>query len=328
MTILRWANRAYAHLASAIGKEAGSLALLAGEAMPWRGLLSGTDGFYLTLFDAAGNREVIMVTGVSGDTFTISRGQLNSIARAWPAGTVVAQRVTSGDLNMMVQRGAERTGTYNPHGVLVGLYLGEKYYDSLNVRHFINCGGTNWKLLTGSLLASEMYDDNGFPVSMPERFLVPIADINLGGFTSTGAAGYTEIDNGIVGDGAAPDLFTDIHATGITANYECQLTDPGGSILGIGTFRFKAAINGASATIKVGFRIYTGATPLMDQYVIGTGADQSWPMPFLPGTTISFPISIGPLTPGQAADLHLHMDITAIDGGQTYWCNEIEVEVD
>jgi hypothetical protein len=60
--------------------------------------VSGSNYFYATLVDASNNIEIVKVTARTTDTFTIVRGQENTLARAYVAGNKVELRVTAAGL--------------------------------------------------------------------------------------------------------------------------------------------------------------------------------------------------------------------------------------
>lgn len=61
--------------------------------------LAGSNFFYLTLIDVSNNLEVVKVTAVATDTFTIERAQDGSTARAYTAGDRVELRPVAGLFN-------------------------------------------------------------------------------------------------------------------------------------------------------------------------------------------------------------------------------------
>lgn len=67
---------------------------------------SGAQQFAAVLNDAATGLlyEVIYVTAVSGDDFTILRGQEGTVALTWIAGDLIANVVTAGQMASMVQQ--------------------------------------------------------------------------------------------------------------------------------------------------------------------------------------------------------------------------------
>lgn len=85
------------------------LSLISGA---WPALLDAGDYFLLTLSDALGNFEILRVTGISGDTVTVLRGQEQTTRRIWPAaGTLVSSRVTAGTLTGFVKDDEENRFT-------------------------------------------------------------------------------------------------------------------------------------------------------------------------------------------------------------------------
>lgn len=98
MTLL-YANNAAGTLAAGISSTATSLALNAGQA----GLFPAPvapDAFYATITDSATRTiiEIVLVTQVAGNVFTIQRGQDGTSARAWSAGDIVSQRTIAAEL--------------------------------------------------------------------------------------------------------------------------------------------------------------------------------------------------------------------------------------
>jgi len=57
--------------------------------------LSGGDYFFLTCFDGENAPEIVKVTAVYGNTFTVLRGQESSGSRAWEAGSYVRLAMTA-----------------------------------------------------------------------------------------------------------------------------------------------------------------------------------------------------------------------------------------
>jgi len=107
----------------------------------------GGHEFYLTLVDASANREIVKVTGISGRWLTISRGQQSTTARSWPIGTLIEQRPTADDMSDIIQREGFRTVSYDPNGVLIAQYPGEKIYE--RGKWWKNISGTTWQLIAG-----------------------------------------------------------------------------------------------------------------------------------------------------------------------------------
>jgi len=110
--------------------------------------------FYMTLVDPSVNREIVKVTAISGKTLTIARGQDGSSARAWPAGTLIEQRLVAADAGSFIQEAAYREIGYNPNGVLTATYPGEKILqtgaESCQNRWWKNVDTTRWQLIAGA----------------------------------------------------------------------------------------------------------------------------------------------------------------------------------
>jgi len=119
--------------------------------------------FYMTLVDPLANREIVKVTGISGRTLTIARGQDSSTARAWPAGSLIEQRLVAADASSFIQRAGFRTVAYNPNGVLSAAYPGEKILqdgaESCQDRWWKNVDTTRWQLIAGEACDWEFFLD-------------------------------------------------------------------------------------------------------------------------------------------------------------------------
>jgi len=57
--------------------------------------LSAGDYFYATIEDSSGNKEIVKVTGLTGDVYDIVRAQAGTTARAFDAGSVFQLRVSA-----------------------------------------------------------------------------------------------------------------------------------------------------------------------------------------------------------------------------------------
>jgi len=156
----------YARLSEYTNSSATTLKLIHGYvANLLQGWASGRN-LYLTLTDAARNLEICKVTAINGDNLTVERGQDGTVARNWPAGSLISQRLVSTNLGRFNQKGEYRSISYNPNGVLAGAYPGEKVYetgaDACQVRWWLFNEGTKWRLLAGEICSWEHYDGNGY----------------------------------------------------------------------------------------------------------------------------------------------------------------------
>jgi hypothetical protein len=93
MANLLYANNAAGTLAIGITNSQTSLTLNAGQAALFP-TPTPPQSFYVTLTDAATQTliEIVQVTAVSGNIFSIVRGQDGTTARSWAAGDIVSQR--------------------------------------------------------------------------------------------------------------------------------------------------------------------------------------------------------------------------------------------
>jgi len=114
---------------------------------------------YLTLTDPSHHIEIVKVTRIYGDVFTVERGQDGTTARAWPVGSIVCQRGPSTDINMFLQKGVYRSSGVNPNSTVIGTFSGEKIYQTgpsdCEKRWFTNNHGTFWDLHAGVACPSD-----------------------------------------------------------------------------------------------------------------------------------------------------------------------------
>lgn len=96
MTI-KFANNASAVLAGSINTTATTIVVNSGTGAVYPALDAG-DYFYATLIDAANNLEIVKVTARSGDTLTVVRGQEDTTARSFAAGSKLEARPTAAGL--------------------------------------------------------------------------------------------------------------------------------------------------------------------------------------------------------------------------------------
>jgi hypothetical protein len=99
---IKFANSAYATLASGINSSATSITLTTGQGARFP-TLSGGDFFYATLIDTSNNLEIIKCTARSTDVLTVVRGQESTTARAYSTGDRIELRVTAAGFSEMLQ---------------------------------------------------------------------------------------------------------------------------------------------------------------------------------------------------------------------------------
>ena len=116
-----WANNAGSTLLNAISNSALSLQVQSGAGAIFPTLSNTEQYFKATIWAANGSPstgEIILVTAVSTDTFTILRGQEGTTAQAWAANSNIANLLTMGSINELAQ-----VSNYagNPNGAVAGV---------------------------------------------------------------------------------------------------------------------------------------------------------------------------------------------------------------
>jgi hypothetical protein len=112
--LLLFKNNAVQQLASGITSTSASLTLTPGAGASFPTPSAGQQ-FIATLIDAATGtlNEIIVVTAVSGDTFTILRGQEGTTALSWLAGDFLKMLVTQGTAQAMAQIVQAQASAFN-----------------------------------------------------------------------------------------------------------------------------------------------------------------------------------------------------------------------
>ena len=91
---IKFANSAFATLASGINNSATSITLTTGQGARFPSLSAG-DYFFATLIDTSNNLEIIKCTARSTDVLTVVRGQESTTARAFATGDRIELRITA-----------------------------------------------------------------------------------------------------------------------------------------------------------------------------------------------------------------------------------------
>jgi hypothetical protein len=106
MTQLLFTNNAQSALASSISNTATSITVLPGGGVLFPNPGAG-QGFYATLTDVGTGliREIVLVTGRTGDTMNVIRAQQGTTALNWNANDLFAKLWTAGDAQAMLQQG-------------------------------------------------------------------------------------------------------------------------------------------------------------------------------------------------------------------------------
>lgn len=113
--ILLASNNASGKLLSSINNTATSVTLQTGQGALFPSPVSTVSYFYLAHVNPVTNLvdEIVQVTAVSGDTFTIVRGQEGTTAVAWIAGDIVGDYFTAGSFNALAQKQQVQSNLFN-----------------------------------------------------------------------------------------------------------------------------------------------------------------------------------------------------------------------
>lgn len=102
---MKFKNNAGSKLAGVLTSDATTITILTGTGANFPGISSDKDYFHATIVGDNGDMEIVRVTAVSGDTLTVIRAQEDTVAKEWPAGTRIENRITAEFLNMAVTGG-------------------------------------------------------------------------------------------------------------------------------------------------------------------------------------------------------------------------------
>jgi len=97
---VKFANLASSTLASSLSNTATSISVTSSSSFP---TLGSGDYFYASIGEGTGS-EIVKVTGVSSNTFTVVRGQDGTSAQNWSSGSAVALRVVAAALDDIAEQ--------------------------------------------------------------------------------------------------------------------------------------------------------------------------------------------------------------------------------
>ena len=123
MSQLAFANAATSTLAVAITNSATSLTVAPGTGSLFPAISTG-QCFLATIFPATGSTpapEIVLVSAVASNVFTVTRAQEGTTAQAWGVGSIISQLNTAGTMDLLLQ-----SATYagNPNGHVAGTQAG------------------------------------------------------------------------------------------------------------------------------------------------------------------------------------------------------------
>ena len=109
---VKFANLASSTLASSLSNTATSISVTSSSSFP---TLGSGDYFYASIGEGSGS-EIVKVTGVSSNTFTVVRGQDGTSAQNWSSGSVIALRVVAAALDDIQAQSAADTESVSIDG--------------------------------------------------------------------------------------------------------------------------------------------------------------------------------------------------------------------
>ena len=164
---IKFANSAFATLASGINNSATSITLTTGQGARFPSLSAG-DYFYATLIDTSNNLEIVKCTARSTDVLTVTRGQESTTARAFSTGDRIELRITAQGL--VDASGDLASGTLAIPGTSASGAIARLYEDTDNGTHYVG-------LKAAASIASSL------------DFTLPSADGSAGQFLKTNGSG-------------------------------------------------------------------------------------------------------------------------------------------
>lgn len=127
---IKFANNASTTLASGIGTTDTTMTVATGTGSIFP-TISGAEYFLCTIVAANGTLEIVKVTAVSGDDFTIERAQEGSTAAAFSTGATVENRMTAGSFDTILTTVESVEGFPTPvTNEFIGAYTGTEYPSS------------------------------------------------------------------------------------------------------------------------------------------------------------------------------------------------------
>lgn len=131
---IKFANSAFATLASGINNSATSITLTTGQGARFPSLSAG-DYFFATLIDTSNNLEIVKCTARSTDVLTVTRAQESTTARAFSTGDRIELRITA--QGIADSAGNLASGTLVIPGTSASGAIARLYEDTDNGTHYV-----------------------------------------------------------------------------------------------------------------------------------------------------------------------------------------------
>lgn len=165
---IKFANNASSKLVDNIEEETTVFNILPDTGVLFPILEQASDFFKITVVDpGTGDFEIMKVTDIQGDKFTVERGQENTLARAFPQNSIVENRLTAGSIEVILND-VEASSTTAGR---IRVATEDEVADGLaNDAALTPANSTFLKVLRGTIVAySGQTDSEGFVIDSTTR---------------------------------------------------------------------------------------------------------------------------------------------------------------
>lgn len=160
---IKFANNASSLLANSIEADSTEVVVTSSTGQLFPVLTAPTDYFKITLVNPGnGEYEIMKVTEVVGDTFTVTRAQEGTLARAFPQNTVVENRLTAESIQAVLNDVASSTTVAGR----IRVATEEEVADGVVNDACVTPGNSRpLRLIPGSIVIfSGIFDGEGYPI--------------------------------------------------------------------------------------------------------------------------------------------------------------------
>lgn len=172
---LKLANNAVSRLAASITEIASSVSIQSADIGKFP-LLAEGDWHPVTIFDAAGNMEILKVTARNGNVLTVERGQEGTAAKPFSADSGIEIRLTSGIINVI----SEAAGRFDSANYYTRAQADQTFMTGHTVwLAYYNKEHIDWRFL-------QYYDKAAVDRGLSEAGRAAESRVHKGGDTMTG----------------------------------------------------------------------------------------------------------------------------------------------
>lgn len=299
-------NNAYSAVAATLLSTATSLTVTAGTGSRFPNLVSGSgDYFYITLIDTSNNVEVVKVTAVAGDVFTIQRGQDGTAARAFALSDRVELRPTAALFDDKVPFGG---GTFTGH---IEVPAGASGAQVPRADAVLSLGGG---VLTGTLFVPTLSAVDG-EIELPTSQRIKSPDV--GGLVAPGMVIQTKYIRADVQDAyAAAGSGGQAEITALTTTFTPRFSNS--------DIVLQYSVTGESTDHDITFRLTRNGISIGNNETV-PGYWNGWMPSFYDGDATTTPQNRHMMyvdTPGTATEITYRIFInTSSTGATTFYLN-------